>query len=53
MGANKKINIVIEWLLNDLPLINQEIRSKLEDKLENLAYITDIKGKTIRIEVND
>ena len=53
MEVNKKINEVIEWLLNDLPLLNNDTRKKLEDNLEDLAYITDLNGNNLRIEVND
>ena len=28
-----KIDIVIEWILNDLPLLNKDARDKLENDL--------------------
>ena len=45
-----KIDIVIEWLLNDLPLLNKDVTGKLEDMLiGKLTYVKDSKGNTIRI----
>lgn len=47
-----KIDIVIEWLLNDLSLLNRDIKQKLEDKLiRNLTYYKDKDGITLKIKV--
>jgi len=35
---NEKINSVIEWLLNDLPLINKDVKEKLLDKFPLMSY---------------
>ena len=35
---NKKVNSVIEWLLNDLPLINKDVKEKLLDKFPLMSY---------------
>ena len=35
---NRKINDVIEWLLNDLPLLNQDTKEKLLDKFPLMSY---------------
>jgi len=49
-----KINAVIEWLLNDVPLLNKDVKQKLEDKLiANLIYYKDDKGSTLKIRVID
>ena len=50
--VNKKINILIEWILNDHPFINRQ--KKLEDLLvADLKYYKDSHGNTLRIEVID
>jgi len=47
-----KIDIVIEWILNDMELLNKEAKQKLEDKLiGRLKYYKDSYGNTLRIEV--
>jgi len=51
---NKKINAILEWILNDHPLLNKVYRDKLEGMLEgNLRYIKNIDGKTLKVEVID
>ena len=51
---NKKINVIIEWILNDHPLLNKDYRDKLEGMLEgNLRYIKNIDGRTLKVEVID
>jgi len=50
--VNKKINILIEWILNEHPFINST--PKLEDKLvADLKYYKDSYGNTLKIEVID
>jgi len=51
-NVNKKVNAVIEWILNDMQLLNQSARQKLEDELvADLKYYKDIRGNTLKIEV--
>jgi len=51
---NKKINAIIEWILNDHPLLNKQFRDKLASMFDgNLKYYKDSHGNTIRIEVID
>lgn len=51
-NVNKKVNAVIEWILNVQPLLNQEFRQKLEDELvADLKYYKDSRGNTLKIEV--
>ena len=51
---NKKINHIIEWILNDMPLLNNDARRKLEaDLVGNLRYIKNIDGRTLKVEVID
>ena len=50
--VNRKINILIEWILNDHPFINRQ--PKLENELiEHLKYYKDSHGNTLRIDVID
>lgn len=53
--SKSKIDIVIEWLLNDLPLVNDHIKKKLEDELpvEDLVYVKDHEGNILRIKIRD
>jgi len=44
--VNDKINTVIEWLLNDLPLLNQSTKDKLLDELPLMSYDIDDEGRT-------
>lgn len=51
---NKKVNTVIEWILNTMPLLNSDTRKKLESMLVcNLRYYKDSHGNTLKIEVID
>ncbi len=51
--SKSKIDIVIEWLLNDLQLINQDVRQKLENELiGKLRYYKDSNETTIRVKVD-
>ena len=36
--VNEKLNSVIEWLLNDLPLLNKDTKDKLLDRLPLMSY---------------
>jgi len=50
--TDRRLKALIEWILNDLPFLNQDIKQKLEDKLiTDLLYYKDGYGNTIRIEV--
>jgi len=53
---NKKVNSVIEWLLNDLPLINQDIKDKLLVRFPLMSY-TETKSVSdkefLKIEMDD
>ena len=52
--VNRKVNDVIEWILNEHQLINKGVLDKLEDMLiGNLRYIKDRYGNTLKIEVID
>jgi len=48
--VNRKINAVIEWLLNDLPLINEGIKNKLLDELPLMSYDIDDEGRTVMLD---
>jgi len=51
-NLNKKINVIIEWILNEHPLLNKQYKDKLEGMLiGNLKYYKDSHGNTLRIEV--
>ncbi len=39
--VNKKLNSVIEWLLNDLPLLNKDTKDKLLDRLPLMSYLKE------------
>ena len=39
--VNEKLNSVIEWLLNDLPLINKDTKDKLLDRLPLMSYLKE------------
>ena len=50
---NKKVNTVIEWILNTMPLLNSDTRKKLESMLVcNLRYYKDSHGNTLKIEIH-
>ena len=36
--VNEKLNSVIEWLLNDLPLINKDTKDKLLARFPLMSY---------------
>ena len=38
---NRKINTVIEWLLNDLPLMNKDTKDKLLEEFPLMSYVTE------------
>ena len=47
-----KVDAIIEWILNDHPLLNKSYRDKLEHMLGgNLRYYKDSSGNTLRTEV--
>ena len=53
---NEKINTVIEWLLNDLPLLNKDTKDKLLDRLPLMSYveIKSISDKDfLKVEMRD
>jgi len=39
--VNEKLNSVIEWLLNDLPLLNKDTKDKLLDRLPLMSYLKE------------
>ena len=51
--VNEKINSVIEWLLNDVPLINKDTKDKLLDVFPLMSYYTVEDSERLRIFMSD
>ena len=51
--VNEKLNNVIEWLLNDLPLLNKDTKEKLLDRFPLMSYVEvkSIKDNNLVLEI--
>lgn len=51
---DKDLKELIEWILNDVPLLNRGTKEKLEDRfIGNIKYVKDLYGNILETKVID